>query len=151
MIVSLKAFITQYIVSDVVEDSDAALKMAAAALLIEMVRADADAFEQEYEAVRVALSEVFNFSEEESRDLSELAKTAVDESSSLHQFTRLINQHFDQGRKIQLIEMLWRVAYADGRLDRYEEYLMRKLADLLYVSHRDYLQAKHRISRGQSS
>ena len=60
------------------------------------------------------------------------------------QFTSLINKNFSAGQKVQVVEYLWQVAYADGQLDAHEQHFMRKIADLLYVSHADYVAAKQR-------
>jgi len=65
---------------------------------------------------------------------------------SLYQFTGLINQHFTPEQKVRVVEMLWQVAYADGHLDPYEEALVRKIADLIHVPHRQFIQAKHRVA-----
>ena len=70
----------------------------------------------------------------------------LEEAVSLYEFTAVINDQFDREQKIDLVEMLWRVAYADQELDQYEEYFVRKIADLLHVSHKDYIQAKLRVA-----
>jgi uncharacterized tellurite resistance protein B-like protein len=56
--------------------------------------------------------------------------------------TRVINQHFDQNKKIELIAHMWRIAYSDRRWDKYEEHLIRKVSDLLYISHKDFIYAR---------
>ncbi len=65
---------------------------------------------------------------------------------SLYEFTRLLNEQLSREERIRIVEMLWRVAFVDSVIDKYEEYYIRKIADLLYVSHRDYIKAKHRVS-----
>ena len=65
-------------------------------------------------------------------------------SNTGEQPARLINRHFSQEEKNHIVELLWEVAYADGELDKYEEHLVRKLADLIYVPHRSFIRAKHR-------
>lgn len=121
------------------------LQLATAALLFEMLRADFDEHPDERAALERALQESFSLSVEETRRLAELAEQEASDAVSLYQFTGLINQHFPAADKVQVIEMLWRVAYADGCMDRYEEALVRKIADLIHVPHRDFIQAKHRV------
>ena len=121
------------------------LQLATAALLFEMLRADDDEHPDERHALEQALQKCFALSESETRQLSQLADREAAESVSLHQFTGLINRHFSPGEKIRVVEMLWQVAYADGSLDRYEEALVRKIAELIYVPHREFMQAKHRV------
>ena len=70
------------------------------------------------------------------------ASDEVDQDTSLFDFTRVINDHYSASQKLELIESMWRVAYADGRLDKYEESLIRQVAELTYVSHSDYIRAK---------
>ena len=75
--------------------------------------------------------------------LLETADTAVEEAVSLYDFTSVINEHLNREKKYELLLLLWRIAYADGRLDRYEEYYIRKIADLLHLSLADFIRAKH--------
>lgn len=121
------------------------LQLATAALLYEMLRADYDEHPEELAALEQALKKTFSLDRDETRQLAELAKREVAESVSLYQFTGLINQRFSPREKIRVVEMLWQVAFADGRLDRYEEALVRKIADLIHVPHRDFIRAKHRV------
>lgn len=121
------------------------LQLATAALLFEMLRADHEEHPDEYAELERVLQDSFSLSAAETRQLAQLAEQEAADAVSLYQFTGLINQHFSAGEKVQLVEMLWQVAYADGRLDRYEEALVRKIAELLHVPHRDFIQAKHRV------
>lgn len=128
-----------------VGDTEHALRLATAALLVEMTRADFHVDDNEREAVHSALRRVFGLSAVETAELVELAEQDANAATSLFQFTHLIDTHFPPKRKAFVIEMLWRVAFADGVMDKYEEYLVRKVADLLHVSHRDFIQTKHRV------
>jgi uncharacterized tellurite resistance protein B-like protein len=121
------------------------LQLATAALLFEMLRADDAEHPEERETLEQALRSSFTLSESETRELARLAEREAAESVSLYQFTGLINKHFSPEDKIRVVEMLWQVAYADGRLDRYEEALVRKIAELIHVPHRQFMQAKHRV------
>ena len=121
------------------------LQLATAALLYEVLRADHEDHPDERAALDAALQTCFALTPEETRELAELAEREVEGSVSLYEFTTLINQSFSLDEKVRVVEMLWQVAFADGRLDRYEEALVRKIAELIYVPHRDFIRAKHRI------
>jgi len=86
-------------------------------------------------------------SAQETKQLYQLAAQEVKQAIDYHQFTRLIAKHFDQPKKIKVIEYLWMIAYSDYHLDKYEEHMVRRIADLIYVPHKDYMQAKHRVQR----
>lgn len=118
--------------------------LAAAMLLLEVSRADFDVDDDELVVIAEILKRQFRFSDEETAELVELATRHSDETLSIHPFLRLINDNYDAEKKAMIVEDLWRVAYADKRLDKYEEYQVRKIADLLYVPHRDFIRAKHR-------
>jgi uncharacterized tellurite resistance protein B-like protein len=120
------------------------LRLATAALLIEMMRMDDDIKDEEREAVVIALQAKFDLSEAETAELVCLAEEEARTATDYFQFTSLINQHFSAAQKQRVIEHLWEVAYADGGLDRHEEHLMRKIADLLYIPYKTYIGAKLR-------
>ena len=118
------------------------MQLAAAALLIETARADFSEDEIEEASLRRLLCERLDVSVEEVDELMRQAGEQLDEATSLYDFTRVINDHYSAAQKIELIGNMWRVAYADGRLDKYEEYLIRQVAELTYVPHSDYIKAK---------
>lgn len=124
-------------------NTEHALQLATAALLIEMTHADFHVSDDEKDTVKRALRKVFKLSQEETRELITLAEQEVRDSSSLYQFTNLIDKNFTLEQKINVVVMLWRVAYADDHKDMYEEYLVRKVADLIHVSHKDFIKARH--------
>ncbi len=121
-----------------------AYKLASAALLIEMTRADQDVKGIERDAVADAVRRAFALNVSETEELLALAEKEADHATSLYEFTRLINHHFDPEQKAHLVELLWHVALADGEIDKYEEHLVRKVAGLIHVSHRAYIRAKLR-------
>lgn len=121
------------------------MQMAAAALLLEVSRADFKVGEEELRAVADALQAHFRFSDKDVQDLLELALGQNEDTVSLHPFLRLINEHFSAAQKSQMVEDMWRVAFADRRLDKYEEARIRKIADLLYVPHKDFIRTKLRV------
>jgi uncharacterized tellurite resistance protein B-like protein len=118
------------------------LQLACAALLVELSAADQHRDDKEQQLLLRILRETFSLDEAELQQLSQLAEQEARSATSLYQFTSLINTGYGYEQKVQLLEQLWQVAYADGRLDRYEEHLIRKIADLLYMSHGDYIRAK---------
>jgi len=130
---------------------DHLLKLATAALLVEMTQADFTERESETLAAAESVRRLFELPDVEIDALLELAREEVREGVSLHQFTSLINKSFDQSQKEKVIEMLWRVAYADGHKDKHEEYLVRKVADLLYVPHSVFIRTRHRVELDQGS
>ena len=126
------------------------LNLAAAALLIETARADFTQDGTEQLALERLLSSSLQLSQSEVRELVALAESQVDNATSLYEFTRIINDHYSASQKLRLIDAMWGVAYADGNLDKYEEHLIRRVAELTYVPHQDYirskLQAQDRVS-----
>jgi uncharacterized tellurite resistance protein B-like protein len=117
-------------------------QLAAAALLLEVSRADHEQDAAEQRAVVEAIRRAHGLSDQEISVLVESAQASVDIAASLQEFTRVLNEQLSATDRNALVEDLWRVAYADGRLDKYEEYMIRKIADLLYVSHSQFIRAK---------
>lgn len=118
------------------------LRLAAAALLIETARADFSEDNVEQAELEKLLHERLDLGRSEVRELIAKASEQLDEATSLFEFTEIINDHYLPAQKLDLIASMWRVAYADGRLDKYEEYLIRQVAELCYVSHQDYIRTK---------
>jgi uncharacterized tellurite resistance protein B-like protein len=121
-----------------------AIRLATAALLVEMARADFEESSLERNAVKQLLARHFDLSKEESRLLLEEAETQADRSVSLYRFTHLLHERLSTNEKHSVIELLWRVALADSHLDKYEDALVHKVADLLYISHTDLMRLKAR-------
>lgn len=113
-----------------------------AALLVEVALADNHFSQAECEHLLVLLDQKFNLSVEERTALAELAKAEASDATSLHQFTQLVNRECAHAEKLALIKAMWELAYADGHLDKYEEYVIRKVADLIHVSHSEFMRAK---------
>lgn len=118
------------------------LQLASAALLLELAHADHEFSDAERHALEAILRECYALSDTELQELWQLALAEKANATSLYQFTALFNEHYDYPAKLQLLSNLWRVAWADGRLDRYEEHTIRKVSDLLYMSHKDFIQTK---------
>lgn len=118
------------------------LRMAAVLLLVEVMMADHHIDESEKRQLLNSTMVLLQLTREESEELINQAIRQHKDLVSLYDLTRVINLHFDQGRKIELIAHMWRVAYSDRQWDKYEEHLIRKVADLLYISHQDFVHAR---------
>jgi uncharacterized tellurite resistance protein B-like protein len=125
-------------------DRDHALRLAASALLFEVVRADTDVKPEERTVMRTAIQSAFALSDQEARELMELAEEESRGASSLYEFTRLVDEGFSADQKKRLVEMLWMVSFADTEKHAEEEHLVRKIAGLLHVPHPDFIDAKIR-------
>jgi uncharacterized tellurite resistance protein B-like protein len=126
------------------ESTERALQLATAALLVEVSRADHEIKPEERRVINDAVRRTFNLSEQDTDVLINFAEEEAQTATSTHQFTGLIDKHFPIEQKIHIVELLWRVAFADADKDRHEEHLIRRISDLLHVSHRDYIEAKLR-------
>ena len=124
--------------------SEHALRLATAALLIEMSRQDDAIHDVEREAIATALRSKFDLSSTEVDELYALAEAEVKEATDYYQFTSLLKEHFSPAQKEKVIELLWQVAAADGHIDKYEEHMVRRIAELLYLSQAEFIRAKHR-------
>ena len=112
------------------------------ALLLETSMADEILDESELMALKNTLQKDFQINEDEIDELIDLAKENVEDSTSLYEFTRDINDTFDAAERVKLIESMWKIAYADGNIDKYEEHIIRKVSNLIYVAHSDFIKAK---------
>lgn len=131
------------------QQDDHALRMATATLLVEMVRADHQVLPNERKVLLASLVRRFGLDDSAASELLQLAQDQADHATSLHQFTRTLNQHLDHADKIHMVELLWDVALADGAIDKHEDYLVRKVAELIYVPHHEFIRAKHRAEAKQ--
>jgi uncharacterized tellurite resistance protein B-like protein len=141
MIAALKALF-ETPVKESEESQQYRLNLVTAALLIETARADFTHDAQEQAAMEQLLSSSLKLDKHEVHELVVAAENKVDDATSLYEFTREINDRCSPDQKIQLIKAMWTVAYADGKLGKYEEHLIRQVADLIYVPHQDYIRSK---------
>lgn len=123
------------------------IPLAAAVLLLEVAHTDGDFHQSEQALLGTLLKKHFAVSEESLDELLELAEETRKTSHDLHQFTRDINKAFTQPEKERIIEAVWQLVYADGRLNHYEEALMRQLGALIGLSHRQLIDAKLKIAK----
>ncbi len=147
MLDRIRSFFGERIDPERGEDPDARLRLAAAALMVEVMRADFDAAEEEKAEVLAAVRRHLGLAEEETAELVALAESETEGAVCLYEFTRLIHESFDDARKGRLVEELWRVAFADRVLEAQEEFLIRKIARLLHLPHEEFIAAKRRARR----
>ena len=121
-----------------------ALQLATAVLLVEVMRADPNIAVAERNAVLASLREKFALADDALARLLELAELTASSASDYHQFTSRINDSFAHPQKIQMVEKMWQVAYADAHLDAGENHLISKIAALLHVTQGEYIGAKMR-------
>ena len=141
MIDKIKSFFSKNVLDPEAETTSPD-QLATAALLIEVMVIDGDLDDQEMQAIAGTLSNMLDLTEEQIDQLIELSKEEVSEATSLYQFTKEINEHFDIEKKLSLMTAMWRVAFADGHLDKYEENIIRRVADLLHIRHSEYIRCK---------
>jgi len=144
MIKSLKSYLDNFLQESPDNDTShkGKIELATAALMIEISLADENIGDNEYKTIKDMLLEQFHLDETQIDELISLAEDEVDRTVSLHEFTKVINNQLSATEKTSIIENLWRVAYADAHLHKYEEYYIRKIADLLHVSHSDFIKTK---------
>lgn len=147
----IKQFFNNNISPGTEADIDHQLKLATAALFVEMMQQDGKKTPEEEAAVKEVLQAKFALSNDETDTLFELAHEEARQAVDFYQFTSLIHQHFPMEKKIRILEYLWLIAYSDNHLDAHEEYMIRKIADLLYVPHQDFIKAKHKVLEQQGS
>jgi uncharacterized tellurite resistance protein B-like protein len=129
-------------VDETEQDKVAAEHLAAAALLIEVMIIDGNLDDQELQSISHTLCEILDLSEAQVEELILLSREEVAEATSLYQFTKEINANFDLEGKMALLTSMWRVAFADGYLDKHEEGIIRRVADLLHIRHNEYIRCK---------
>jgi len=148
MLNSIKQFFESKLVNaeeEQTSSSIAIIDLACAALLIEVINSDHKLEEQETQAFLSVLKNNLNIPDEDIDELVGLAENQAKEATSLYEFTRLINNDYDYTQKVGLIENMWRIAFSDNNLDKYEDHLIRKVSDLIYVSHSDFIRAKLKV------
>lgn len=128
----------------VLEDREP-FELATASLLLELARADFSESEQEVQAIRHLLQKRFELTEEALNVLMVNAARRADQAVSLHEFTHRLNRELPEQEKLAIVEMLWRVSHADGRIDKHEEQLVQRIAGLLHISDRDRVRLKLKV------
>lgn len=122
------------------EDYD--VNLTCASLIIEVALADKDFDITEINLLKIILKDSYNISPEKIDSLIESAESTVKNNTSLYSYTREINDSLNYEQKIALLDGLWKISYADGTLDKFEEHLVRKISDLIHISHGDFITSK---------
>lgn len=150
MIRSLKRYFETYLSSEGQADERGTenVRLAAAALLVEIADADFAQSPKEREEIINTVQTHFDLKPAQAESLFAQAALEHAESTDYFQFTRLINQHYSADEKRRLVEALWRVAFADGVLHDYEEHVIRRLSELIHVPHSEFIRAKHLVMKG---
>lgn len=144
MIATIRSFFDEHLrpAADEKQSKDQEIALATAALLYEVVGADQSVAPEEKSRVLALLGETFEFDANELAELAALAEEQAQGAHDLFQFTRLINENFDEEQRMAVIANMWRVAWADGEIHHYEEHLIRRVADLLHLHHSHFIRAK---------
>lgn len=142
MLSAIKEFFRNEVQGDNASTSEHQRQLACAALLIEVAVVDQEFDPAEMKALHNVLQHKFQLTSDECTSLTTLAQQEHSDATSTYQFTQLVNEHCSAVEKYELIKGMWSIAYADGELDKHEEYAVRKVADLIYVSHSDFIRAK---------
>ena len=124
------------------EEKISILDKACSALLIEVAFADKIFNDSEITSLKESLRDTYNLDEEIINELIADAESTVDESTSLYEYTRVVNDEFTYADKLELLTRIWKLAFADGNLDKFEDHLIRKISDLVHISHSDFIRIK---------
>ena len=152
MLNQIKLFFEQHLaLSAPSESPEEKLQLATVALFLEMMQMDDRVEVKEQNIILSLINQNFSITTEQSTSLLQLAEQQRTQATDYYQFTSLINKEYSQGQKVRLIESLWKIAFIDGILDIQEEYLVRKIADLLYVPHSAFIMAKNRVATNHSN
>lgn len=141
MLKKIQAFFAAEEPDDV--SDEAALHLAAAVLLIEVAKSDHVVRDMQIEQLKDVLKREWALDDSDLSDLLNVAQDAAEAHASLYEQVALVNRNFSAHQKFNLVRGLWEVAYANGELHHHEELLIRRLADLMYVSHTDFIRSKH--------
>ena len=141
MLDRIKAFFTEE--PEDLEDNEAALHLAAAVLLVQVAKSDHRLESLEMTRIGEVLQREWGLGAKELDDLMQVADSTTDQHVSLHTHVDLINRNFSPTQKRDLVRGLWEVACADGEIHHHEELLVRRLADLIYVPHAEFIRTKH--------
>lgn len=146
MLNQIKLFFEQHLALSGPEDSlEEKLQIATAVLFLEMMYMDDKVDPTEQQIILSLIHQNFSLTDDQATSLIELAEQQRKQATDYFQFTSLINKEYSLEQKVRLIESLWKIAFIDGVLDMNEEYLVRKIADLLHMPHTAFIMAKNRI------
>ncbi len=127
------------------------LAVAATALMVQLSRVDNREDDRELQTIVDCAVRAHEVTPEEAQAILDDARAHASDATSIYEFTDKLNAQLDQEGKQVILESIWRVAFADGRIDKYEEHLIRRMADLLHLNHREYMQCRHRAEQNMTS
>lgn len=139
----VNALSTQPSAEQATAEREKALRLATAVLMVDVARADYVFDETEFDSVLQLIQTHFDLDPEQAAELVNEAGDVAEDLVTVQHFTRRLHENLTEGEKARIVEMLWRVAYADGRLDKYENSLVLKISDLLYVNRARVMRLKH--------
>lgn len=140
--------ILKKLISDIEQDRQTdqhSIEAACTALLCEVIRADGHLDAEEQNKLNEIISDKFSLTSQETAEIIEESMALSEQATDLYQFTSVINQHYNTEQRIEVVKLLWQLAYADRELAAIEQHIIRKIADLLHLRHSEYIQAKQAI------
>lgn len=132
--------------TDDVREED--LRIATCALFLEIASIDEEFSDEERAGILGLIRSEFGLTKPQSEEIARRAASELEGSVDLWQFTNLLNEHYSEAERIRVVELLWKVIYTDGKLDKHEDYLIHKLASLLRLTHKQLIAAKMKVARG---
>lgn len=148
MLLKIKRFFDDNVIANANSNStknEHAVRLAMASLMIEVAESDYHDAPEEREFILNIVKNSFDLSDTETNEIVDLARQEHADSIDYFQFTSLINQHYSAAQRIELIEKLWQIAFSDHSLDKHEEHVIRRIADLIHVSHSDFMKTKLKV------
>jgi len=153
MIERLKQFLDAYVDSPAPGDSDETanhrLAVAATALMLQVAQVDKQEDQQEIDLILKLAGDVHQLTDQEEKELLAIARERTVDSTSLYEFTSVINERCVHEERLKLVESLWQVALADHQIHKYEEHLIRRVSDLLYLTPAEFMRCRHRAEKRQ--
>ncbi|NRA66238.1 MAG: TerB family tellurite resistance protein [Pseudobacteriovorax sp.] len=130
---------------------DESKKLAIFGILYEAARSDFHVAEEEMNTIRAIMNRYFQISDDEFLSIKDKAEKIHDDSSGMFQISRDVRQHLNRDERLTLLDELWEIAFADGVLDPHESMIIRRLADLLGLEHKEFIDSKLKVSTRKSS
>ncbi len=128
-------------------DDNKAIQIASCALFLELANADDDFSDEERKRIIELMKANFKLTDEEIDKLFELSQQQIEKSVSAYEFTEIINEKLSEEEKYEIVKNLWRLAYVDKKLDKYEDYYIRKISNNLHISNQDRIAAKLEVKK----
>ena len=121
-------------------------RLAASALLVHAAAIDGEVSPVEREELHAVIKQSFALDEEATNELVSEATAAEHEAVDLYRFTSLINRSLNEDGRRRIVEMMWKIVYADGRVTEFEDNLLWRAADLLGISSRERITLRQQVA-----